>query len=518
MRCRLVAVLVICAGGLAAAADESNVRLKRDVTPARLSVASGFSRTDATLLDAVKNRNRDMVRTLLKAPVDVNAPEVDGTTALHWAVRGDDVETAQLLIGAGANASRANRYGITPLSLAALNGNAAMMTLLIKAGADPAASVSDGQTMLMIAARSGNPDALRVLLAGQVDVNAHEHVLGETALIWAAAENHPEAIALLAKNGADLNARSNRLRFPLDKFGDGKSARFTVLPRGGWTPLMYAARQGAAGAARTLAETGADLNLTDPDGTNALTLAIINAHYDLAAMLVEKGADPNVADASGMAALYAVVDMNTLDETPGRPAPKSVDAVSSVELVTRLLAHGANPNAQLTAPILERVHNNGDAALGEGATPLMRAAKKGDIALMRTLLDHGADVNVTMRNGGTALMFVSGRGGLGRFGVYDLKRATDAEFLEGARLFLKHGAQINAVDAAGQTALHSAAVQRADDFIEFLADNGARLDIKDKQGRLPLDLALGSGGRGPQTVRESAAALLRRRMKPVTGE
>jgi ankyrin repeat protein len=186
--------------------------------------------------------------------------------------------------------------------------------------------------------------------------------------------------------------------------------------------------------------------------------------------------------------------------------------MSGVELVKVLLAHGANPNAQLTAPILERVHNNGDAALGEGATPLMRAAKKGDIAVMRTLLDHGADVNVAMKNGGTALMFVSGRGGLGRFGVYDLKRATDTEFLDGARLFLRHGAEINAVDAAGQTALHSAAVQRDDEFIALLADNGARLDIKDKQGRLPLDMALGSGGRGQQAVRESAAALLRKRM------
>jgi ankyrin repeat protein len=496
----LVAVAVLSAGGVITAADESGAN-----TPAK---------ADTRLVDAVKTGKREIVRTLLKRPVDVNAPEVDGTTALHWAVRGDDVETARLLIGAGASASSANRYGITPLSLASLNGNAAMMTVLIKAGADPAASVSDGQTMLMIAARSGNPDAMRVLLAREVDVNAHERVLGETALIWAAAENHPEAIALLAKNGADLNARSNRLRFPLDKFGDGKSARFTVLPRGGWTPLMYAARQGAAAAVRTLAETGADLNLMDPDGTSALTLAIINAHYDLAALLVEKGADPNVADASGMAALYAAVDMNTLDETPGRPAPKSIDAMSGLELVKLLLAHGANPNAQLTAPILERVHNNGDAALGEGATSLMRAAKKGDIAMMRTLLGHGADVNVAMRNGGTALMFVAGRGGLGRFGVYDLKRATDAEFLDGARLFLQHGAQINAVDAAGQTALHSAAVQRDDDFIAFLADNGARLDIKDKQGRLPLDLALGSGGRGQQTVRESAAALLRRRMNP----
>jgi ankyrin repeat protein len=204
--------------------------------------------------------------------------------------------------------------------------------------------------------------------------------------------------------------------------------------------------------------------------------------------------------------------MNTLDETPGRPAPKSTDALTAADLVRVLLERGADPNARLSAPLIERVHNNGDAALGAGATPLMRAAKKGDIAVMRVLVDHGADVNATMKNGATALMFVSGRGGLGRFGVYDLKKATDADFIEGAKLCLQHGANVNAVDGAGQTAMHNAAVQRGDAFIEFLADSGARLDIKDKQGRLPLDLALGSGGRGQQAVRESAAAILKKRM------
>jgi ankyrin repeat protein len=494
---------------------ESLVTLLLVVAVAAAIRAAAGESSDVTsrFVAAVKSGNREAVRALLKTRVDVNAAEVDGTTALHWAARGGDVETARLLLEAGAAANKSNRYGVTPLSLAALNGDAAVMQALIKAGADPAASVSDGQTMVMIAARSGNPEAIRVLLEQRVDVNAHESVLGETALIWAAVEDHPDAITLLAKHGAELNARSNRLRFPLDKFGDGKSARFTVLPKGGWTPLMYAARQGATAAARALAETGADLNLTDPDGTSALVLAIINAHYDLAKMLVEKGANPNLADTSGMAALYAAVDMNTLDETPGRPAPKSPeDRTTSADLVKVLLEHGAKPNQALTAPLLERVHNNGDASLGDGATPLMRAAKKGDIAVMRALLEHGADVNVAMKNGGTALMLISGRGGLGRFGVYDLKRATDAEFIEGARLCLQHGAQVNAVDAGGQTALHSAVVQRNDSFIELLIDGGAKLDVKDKQGRLPLDLALGAGGRGQPTVHESAAALLRRRM------
>ena len=478
-----------------------------------LSVAAlSSAASTARLLDAVKSGNVQEVHAALRDPGAANAREVDGTTALHWAVRGNDLETTRLLLAAGAMADQANRYGITPLSLAALNGNAAVIEALIGAGANPAASVSNGQTMLMIAARSGNPDAIKVLLARHVDVNAHEHVLGETALIWAASENHADAITLLAKSGADVNARSSVLKFPLSRFGDGKSGRLTVLPRGGWTPLMYAARQGASAGARALAETGADLNLTDPDGASAMVLAIINAHYDLAAMLLDKGADPNVGDTSGMAALYAAVDMNTLDETPGRPAPKSADTLSAQNLVTMLLDRGANPNVRLKAPLIERVHNNGDPALGEGATPLMRAAKKGDVAVMRVLLEHGADVNAAMRNGGTALMFVSGRGGLGRFGVFDPRRATELEFIEGAKLCLQHGAAVNAVDESGQTAMHSAAVQRGDAFIDFLADHGASLDVKDNQGRLPLDLALGAGSRGEPAVRESAAAVLRKRM------
>jgi len=474
--------------------------------------AAGEGTEVSRLIVAVKTGNRDAVRALLKQSVDVNASDVDGTTALHWAVRADDLEATRLLLRAGAHADAANRYGITPLSLAALNGNAAVMDVLITAGANPAASVSNGQTMLMIAARNGRPEALDVLFARSVDVNAHEEVLGETALIWAASEDHADAITLLAKHGADVNARSNVLTFPLAKYGDGKSARFTVLPRGGWTPLMYAARQGASTAVRALAETGANLNLVDPDGSTALVLAIINAHYDLAATLLDKGADPNIGDTSGMSALYAAVDMNTLDETPGRPAPKSTDTLTALALARRLLEHGANPNAALGAPLIERVHNNGDPALGAGATPLMRAAKKGDVAMMRLLLDSGADANAAMKNGGTALMFVAGRGGLGRFGVYELNRATDREFIEGAKLCLQHGARIDAADQAGQTAMHIAAVQRGEAFIEFLADSGARLDLKDRQGRLPIDLALGGGGRGQQAVRESVAAVLRTRM------
>jgi ankyrin repeat protein len=302
------------------------------------------------------------------------------------------------------------------------------------------------------------------------------------------------------------------MAFSRPKFGDGRSARFTVLPRGGWTALMYAARQNAPAAVRALAAAGAELDATDPDGTTALTLAVINSHYDLAALLLDLGANPNVADATGMTPLYAAVDMHTVDETPGRPAPVASGAVAVPDLIKRLLARGANPNARLKTPILERVHNNPDGTLGEGATPLMRAARKGDLAVMRTLLDGGADPAARTARGATPLLYLAGFGGLGRFGEYDLSRATDAEFAEGIRLVLDRGASLAEADETGQTALHIAAAQRDETVVRLLLERGAHRDALDKQGRTSLDVSMGIGVRvrgGTAPVRTQIADLLR---------
>ena len=182
------------------------------------------------------------------------------------------------------------------------------------------------------------------LLRGGADPNVHERRLGETALMWAAAENHADAVTALAQHGADVNARSNPADFPRFSFGDGIVALMMTLPRGHWTPLMYAARQGAVDAVRALVDARADLNLTDPEGTTALMLAINNAHYDVATLLAEQHADPNVADVTGMTALYAAVNMNTLGDLPGRPAPRPTGGVSALDVARTLLTHGANPN------------------------------------------------------------------------------------------------------------------------------------------------------------------------------
>jgi uncharacterized protein len=451
-----------------------------------------------------------------QATLKPGGADPDGTTPLHWAVRSGDLQTAERLLRGGASPNTANRNGVTPLLLAAINADAVMVEALLQAGADPNGSLSAGQTVLMTAARTGSATAVRALLAHGADVNAREQVLGETALIWAAAENHAAVIEALVGNGADVNGRSASPRFPLPEYGDGKSGRLTVLPRGSWTPLMYAARQNAVDAVRALADAGADLNLIDPDGTTALVIAVINAHYDLADVLLEKGANPDIGDVTGMTPLYAAVDLNSFPDTPGRPAPKPAGALDTVDMVKTLLRHGANPNVRLRAPILVRVHDRGDPTLGEGATPLMRAARKSDVALMRLLIEKGADPKLTTRTGASALLFASGFGGAGRFAEYEERQATDAEILEAAVVCLQAGADVNAVNDAGQSALHLAAASRGDAFVRLLADHGARLDLKDRQGRTPLDIATGVGGRGrggaTPVVRDSTAALLRQLM------
>ena len=459
--------------------------------------------TPANLFDAVKAGDAQAVRALLKQRVNVNAAEADGMTPLHWAVRSNDMETVQLLLRSGANSKASNRYGVTPLSLAAMNGEAAMIEVLLKAGADANAALPDGETVLMTAARTGKPDAVKALISHGAAVNVKEKWQEQTALMFAAAENNAAVVKLLVEAGADMNVHSKVWTFPEYKYETNGMAVFQ-LPRGGWTALMYAARQNAAEAAAMLADLKADLNAKDPDGTTALELAILNVHYDLASLLLKKGADPNVPDNSGMTALYAAVDMRSPAGMMTRPNPKLTDEIDAADVVKILLANGANANARLIKPIIGR-HNNlvGDTSLGEGATPLMRAAKSNDIPVMRLLLDAGADATLTLKDRTTTAMMASS--------------------LDAIRLLVENGVDVNAFNTNGQTILHNAAGRGANPVIQYLAEKGARLDKKDKQGRTALDIASGSGGGGRGAGgagarggggrgNESTAALLRELM------
>jgi ankyrin repeat protein len=454
---------------------------------------------DSALLAAVKKSDHAAVQRLLQQGASVNAPETDGSTALHWAVEADDPEMTRLLLRAGADAKRTNRYGMTPLHLAAVNGNAAVMRDLLDAGADSNAVLPEGETVLMTAARTGSADSLKLLLDRGANIDARENWYGESALMWAAAQNHGEAVSLLMARGAPIDARSTLQQTSNRRAGQN------ILSLGNWTPLMYAARENALDAGRALVKAGAALDLVDPDGANALVIAIINAHYEFAALLLEAGADPNVVDTeAGMGALYAAVDMHRLAVGHGRPNPKPVGLMSAVDLVKKLLERGADPNRRLKKAILQRHHTAGDSTLAEGATPFLRAAKSGDIEMMRALVAGGADPKLTMPNGANALMYAAGlgwRNGSPAAPSYD--QGSDEEAVEAIRFLLELGFDINGTNDSGDTALHAAVSGRASEaIVAFLVARGADPEKKNNRGQTPLALATSRSN-------ESLTALLR---------
>jgi ankyrin repeat protein len=476
------------------------------VSCAALFAAGAGAADEPRLVQIVKSGDHAGLRTALARPGNVNVHEVDGTTPLHWAARNDDMEAVRLLLKAGARPDVANRYGVTPIALAAANGSAAIVEALMAAGADPHTTPPAGEPVLMTAARAGSVDTVRALIAHGAAPNAHERWLGETALMWAAAANYAEVVKLLAASGADLDARSNLADFPRRQTG------LVVLPRGHWTALMYAARQGAVHAARALVDAGASLDLADPDGTTALVFAIINAHYDTAKVLIENGADPNIADSTGMAALYAAVDMSTLPWMFGRNAPSTTDTTTCLDVIRLLLDYGADPNARLAAILMQRVHTTGDTALGEGSTPFMRAAKSSDLPVVRLLLERGADPLLTEQNLTTAMMLAAGQGWRdGNAAIPTRDRGTPQDAKVAIQLLLDRGADIDAANEAGDTAMHSAAFRGSEEIIRFLVSKGANLRAKNRQGRTPLDTALSR--RGASAVPQ-AVALLRQ----LTGE
>jgi ankyrin repeat protein len=470
-----------------------------------LSGAGNASKLSA----AIQAGDRPAALALLKQPAEVLAADADGTTALHWAVRADDLDLSTRLVQAGANVKAANRYGVTPLSLAAVNGNAAMTALLLRNGADANQVVSRGQTVLMTAARTGNVEVVGALLEKGANVNARETQLGETALMWAASENHAAVVKALVARGAEVDARSTSLKFPKDRFG--LEGVLTILPRGDWTALMYAARDGAPDAARALLDAGAQINATDPDGTTPLVRAIWNSHYDTAKVLLDRGADPNLLDTAEMGALYAAVDVSSLGEIYGSPTRKVSDTATAIDIIKLVIAKGGKVDAKLKSAALQRQHTPGEPLLGAGTTPLMRAAKNGDSEAMKVLLAAGADPAMAQPNGTTVLMLAAGVGrGLG---VFAKDYGTEADLLGAVQLLLDKQVNVNAATTNGMTALHFAAQAGLDTVVAALAKAGATLDAKDKNGRTPVDVALGVGGRGraggPPPIHTSTAELIK---------
>jgi ankyrin repeat protein len=483
--------------------------------PVSVFAVMSFAATsgDARLVEAVKSRQASTVSSLLLQKTDVNASEADGTTALHYAVRQDDLALADRLLKAGANAKAANRYGVTPLYLACLSGNSQMIERLVKGGADVNAPGIEGETPLMTASRTGDVASVRVLLAHGADANARETWRGQTALMYAAGEGHPDVIRELIDHGAAVNDRDATVKWERQTTAE---PREKWLPTGSLTPLTFAARQNCVECVRVLLEKGADINATDPDGISAAVTAIINGHYDVAALLVEKGINVNLADATGRTALYAAVDFNTMPQD-NRPSPPNVidNKVSALDLIQMLVAKGANVNVPLKKqiPYRAKLDRGDDTMLTTGTTPLLRAAKAADIPAMKFLLEHGADPNLSTRNGVNPLMAAAGLGT--REEDNTGRKKTDGDTIEAIQMLLDKGVDINAQDSRGQTALHGAAFWGKDQVVEFLVKKGAKIELKDKKGFTAIDSAAGlAGGVGfdqaSSAPRPSTVELLKR--------
>ena len=462
------------------------------------SVGAAAYGVDApVIVEAARAQDTDAVRALVAEGVDVDAAQPDGATALHWAAYRNDSETAALLIDAGADVNATNELGATPLWLAADNGSADMVRRLLDAGADPEVALLNGETPAMTASRTGSADAVRQLLARGADANAKERSRGQTALMWAVAQGHHDVIDVLLAHGADVNARSRvRPRMMHAEATNGSQYdQGVVWNRGGYTPILFAARHGDVEAARRLVGADADIDDTAPTGASAVVVAAHSGHADFARFALGAGADPNDIGA-GYTPLHAAI------------------LRGDQEMATTLLAAGADPNMRLEkgTPVRRAGQDWAIAPQLVSATPYWLAAYYQEAELMRALVAWGADPNLTTlerwayvfeRAGGSGpphiaggfqsplLAAVSGvhtRGRRFNSSMRNPDREERAAY-EAARAAIEHGADVNLVDHVGTAPVHSAAQRNYATVVELLAEHGADLNLKNGRGTTALTLA-----------------------------
>jgi ankyrin repeat protein len=442
--------------------------------------SSTFAQQDVRLIEATAAQDASAFRVMLDLGVDVNALEVDGTTALHWAAHRDNVEMASALLQAGANIHAHNRYEVAPLSLAAVNGNVAMVRLLLDAGADPNTAMAQNETALMTASRTGVVAVVQLFLDAGAQVNASESWRGQTALMWAAGEGNLEVTQMLLTHGADVHARSEK----------------------GFTPLLFAAREGKVDLIRPLLAAGANVDETLPSraaertesgqsnaaqtGVTSLLLAAGSAHYELAALLLEEGADPNHAPL-GWTPLHQLSWVRKAGQAgSNNPSPQGSGSMGSLEFARKLVEHGADLDALVT----ERPPVGVSALNMKGGTAFLLAARTADAELMSLLAELGADPLRANENYSTPLMVAAGLG----TGAPGEDPGTELEVLAAVQVALTLGGDINAVDDYGETAMHGAAYKHLPEVVQFLSDSGAEISVwnqENREGWTPLAITQG---------------------------
>jgi uncharacterized protein len=509
------------------------------------TIKNAPSKLDSALLHAAEQDDAAQVTVLLKKHASPNAASGDETTPLHWAAYNDDLPLAKLLLASGAVPDPHTRLrALTPLLMSAESGDAALIETLLKAGAAVDATNDSGTTPLMIAAASGSTAAVNTLLAHGADVNAREKTYGQTALFFAAGRNRADVVRLLLSKGADPKVKTTITKLERvsvgvngevldDKKGPSASGKkdaspagdkpaddakvsaekkpapkpddkvkdaygFTVADRkkrvygtqqiGGMTALLVAARDGHKDAISALLDAGDSINQTsDTDHATPLILALINGHYDLAQFLLEHGADPKLATSDGLAPLFALIDVKWAPHT-WYPQPVTANEhVAYLDLAKELLEHGADPNAMIAKRLWFRSFANDETWFDvEGSTPFLRAALAGDLAAMQLLVEHGANPNLATKSDDTPLMAAAGIG----WAAYWTSNAPSAR-LDAVKYCLDHGANVNAKDAKGYTALQGAAFRGDNETVKYLIAAGADIHATAKDGDTVADFANG---------------------------
>jgi uncharacterized protein len=495
--------------------------------------AAGNAFAAPELADTIRGGDRKAALEMIRSGADVNEPQGDGATPLHWAVYKVDLELTQALLAKGAKADVRNNFGASPLAEAVKVANVDLVRILLKAGADANVTNDDGQTALMLAARTGVVEIAELLVRHKARINAQEQWRGQTALMWAAAQSFPDMVEFLIRHGASVKARA-----AWNDWGNQITSepRAQYRPTGGLTPLLYAARSGCERCVKAILKAGADINLPNPDGITPLMTAIDNMNFDVAKYLLEQGANPHLWDWWGRTALYIAVDVRSVSArfapgtAPGGAPPPRGGRTTSLEMMKLLLAAGVNRNPQLNMHRPGRGGNSGrftDDLLTAGCTPLLRAAVSYDDEAIRVLLDAGALVDLPNVMGVTPFMTAAGigvsiRDPRGNYTSPDVQ----ARSIKTMEILRRAGANVNArildtsghtariarpstmTNRQGQTALYGAINWGWTDVVKYLLDHGARVDIADAAGKTPIDAAKGNaGGRDHKTVAEVSAMI-----------
>jgi ankyrin len=476
-------------------------------------LATAAELSDSRLVEAARKQDQKAVRAFVTQKADVNARSSDGSTALLWLAHWNDLDSAAMLLGAGADANTANEFRMTPLSEACTNANGALVRLLLKSGANPNTAIATGETPLMTCAKSGGADAVRMLVEYGATVNAKEPVQNQTALMWAAAERHPDVVKALIEGHADLKANSKQ----------------------GFTAIHFAARVGDLESVKLLLAAGVDVNiLTQTEGGvnrvanqlgiaktvgtigyTPLLVAVVRGQVPLALYLLDHGADPNILAAGYTPLHWASSQWESFTANPvyGFDDPMSgiPDRQAKLRLVKALLTHGATVNARMTKPQPTFAGGYLDAT---GATPFLLAASANDLEMMKLLLDAGADPKIRTATNASAIAAAAGLNhSIGEDTV------TEAQAMETVKFLLDLGVDPKGETTFGENALFGPAYRGWNQLLARLIDLGVNVNAVSKAGVTPYLAANGGGDRlgGVLYNKEGADLLVKHGADPKLG-